>query len=555
MADADVDGAPGWPRRAPVAAFVGVQVYALWFWLHAGRAEWFYLDEWDFLARRKATHLGDLFRPHNEHWTTIPILVYRAFYWLFGLREYFPYRLVVVVLYLAAASLLYVLIRRSGVHPCIATAAASAFALFGAGWENAIKPFEMTFTGGLLFGLVHLLFADHDGPFDRRDRLGLAAGSVGLMFSGIAVTMVAVVGLAVWLRRGWRVAVMHVAPLAACYAICWLAFGRNGKVRQLGVHHPSTVGSAISFVVMGFRGAFAAIGHFAGIGALLAVLLVGGLLLARSSFGVSERRAQLAAPVALLAGAVFFLAITAIGRSSFGSDYARISRYVSLTVAMLLPALAVAVDAIAKRWRVFLPVAVAVLVVGIPANLRGVSAAQVALNPLYSRIRLAILAVPRDPLAKKVPRALRPEQLSSRDVTVGWLLDGVSQNRIPRPPFTILDLLTSSNFRLSLYQSDDPAPTTACTTLHKPVLLNLRKGETLGVYDNPIGLIPAVLPYLVGPGLVFVPDEGHAVQVLRQVRKVQISPYDPRRPPRVCTGPGLPQPTPAVARPTTTTEP
>jgi hypothetical protein len=202
---------------------------------------------------------------------------------------------------------------------------------------------------------------------------------------------------------------------------------------------------------------------------------------------------------------------------------------------------------------VFLPVAIAVLVVGIPSNVRGVAASQVLLNPLYSRIRQAILAVPRDPLATHVPRALRPEQLSSRDVTVGWLLDGVAQGRIPRPAFTILDLRTSSNFRLSLFQSDAPAPTTVCTTLRKPVLLILRKGETLGVYDNPIGIIPAVLPYLVGPGLVFVPDEGHAVQVLRQVRKVQLSPYDRRRPARVCIGPGMPKPTPAIDQSTTST--
>src|SRR5580700_7748854 len=113
-----------WRRRAPYLAFAAVQVYALVFWLNAGRLEWFYLDEWDFLAQRKATNLGDLFRPHNEHWTTIPILVYRALYSLFGLRAYLPYRLVVVVMYLTGAALLYVVILRAGVHPWIATAAA-----------------------------------------------------------------------------------------------------------------------------------------------------------------------------------------------------------------------------------------------------------------------------------------------------------------------------------------------------------------------------------------------------------------------------------------------
>jgi hypothetical protein len=232
-----------WGRRAPVIVFAAVQLFALVFWLNAGRLEWFYLDEWDFLAQRKATNLGDLFRPHNEHWTTLPILVYRALYWAFGLREYFPYRFVVVVVYLAASTLLFVIIRRTGVQPWIATAAASLFALFGAGWENAIKPFQMTFTGAVVFGLVHLVLADHDGPFDRRDRLGLLAGFVALMMSGIAITMVFVVGLAVLLRRGWRLAVLHVAPLAACYAVWWLAVGHTGKVRQLGAQHPLTVGS------------------------------------------------------------------------------------------------------------------------------------------------------------------------------------------------------------------------------------------------------------------------------------------------------------------------
>jgi len=542
-----------WSRRAPYLAFAAVQVYAFVFWLHAGRLEWFYLDEWDFLAQRKATNFGDLFRPHNEHWTTIPILVYRALYFLFGLRAYLPYRLVVVVMYLAAAALLYVVILRAGVHPWIATAAASLFALFGAGWENAIKPFQMTFTGAFVFGLVQLLLADHDGPFDRRDRLGLLAGLVALMMSGIAITMVFVVGLAVLLRRGWRLALAHVVPLAVCYTVWWVSIGHEGQVRQLGAQHPLTVGSVFGFVAMGLRGAFSALGHFAGFGAVFALLAVIGLPFARNVRLQSGRLGELAAPVALLAGAVVSLAITAIGRASFGSEYARISRYISLTGAMVLPAVAVGADALARRWRVLVPVGVALLVVGIPSNLREVAVAQRPLDVLYSKTRLTILTLPRDSLAAHTPRSLRPEQLTARYVTVGWLLDGVKQHRIPKPPFTILDVVSSANFRLSLYQTDSPAPTTLCTTLRKPVLLTLRKGEVLGIYANPVSVVPAVLPYLVGFGMVFVPAEGHAISVLRQVRRVQLSPYDRTRPPQVCTGPGWPRPTPAVDSTTTST--
>ena len=66
-------------------------------------------------------------------------------------------------------------------------------------------------------------------------------------------------------------------------------------------------------------------------------------------------------------------------------------------------------------------------------------------------------------------------------------------------------------------------------------------------------MVPAVLPYLVGFGMVFVPEEGHAVTVLRPVRKVQLSPYGPHRAPRVCIGPDVPKPTKAVDPTTTTT--
>src|SRR5262249_11286331 len=159
---------------------------------------------------------------------------------------------VVVLLYLAAAALLFVIIGRAGVHPWIAAAAASAYALFGPGWENAIKPFQMTFTGALTFGLLYLVLADHDGGFERRDWFGLGAGLVALMMSGVGVTMVAIVAIAVLLRRGWRMALRQVGPLAAVYAVWFVAYGPAGKVRQVGPKYRSTIGGDFHFVVTGF---------------------------------------------------------------------------------------------------------------------------------------------------------------------------------------------------------------------------------------------------------------------------------------------------------------
>ena len=109
--------------RGPELAFVAVLVLAFPLLLILGSEQWFFLDEWDFLAGRAAFDLGDLFRPHNEHWSTVPILVYRLLWSAFGLTTYVPYQAVVVALHLTAAALLWFVMRRSGVHPWIATLA------------------------------------------------------------------------------------------------------------------------------------------------------------------------------------------------------------------------------------------------------------------------------------------------------------------------------------------------------------------------------------------------------------------------------------------------
>ena len=70
--------------------------------------------------------------------------------------------------------------RRAGVRPWIATLTAAVFVFFGAGAENILIAFQITFVGSFVFGLAQLLLADHDGPINRRDWLGLARRARGL---------------------------------------------------------------------------------------------------------------------------------------------------------------------------------------------------------------------------------------------------------------------------------------------------------------------------------------------------------------------------------------
>lgn len=356
---------PARDDRLALLVFAGVLATALVLYLVVGRHRWFFLDEWDFLVERGGGSVTDLLRPHNEHWSTLPIVAYRVLYRIFGLRTYAPYQLTTILLHLTAAVLLFVVMRRSGVRPWITTTAASLFALFGAGSEDILWAFQIAFSAPLVFGLLHVILADHDGPVDRRDWLGLAAGLAALLCSGVAVALTIAVGAAVLIRRGWRMALFHTAPLGAVYLVWWLAEARDSYEHTLG-----SASDVVEWTWTGVTATFDALGQVPGAGIALGVVLVVGLALACWDTDLAELRRRGAAPAGLLVGALAFLVISGVGRASgFGAAFASSGRYVHVGAALTLPALAVAADALVRRWRVVVPVVALLLVVGIPGNI------------------------------------------------------------------------------------------------------------------------------------------------------------------------------------------
>src|SRR5207244_5813991 len=94
-----------------------------------------------------------------------------------------------------------------------------------------------------------------------------------VLCSGVGPTLVLVVGWAVLLRRRWRIALFHTAPLAAVYLI-WLLAATNG-----GPIYVTTSPSAVfGFVGVGLAATFARLGQLPGVGVLLGLLLVVGLM-------------------------------------------------------------------------------------------------------------------------------------------------------------------------------------------------------------------------------------------------------------------------------------
>jgi hypothetical protein len=529
-------------RRALYAflAFAAVVATAIPLILVFGRYLWFPYDDWKFLVGRTAGDLGDLLRPQNDHWATLPILAFRLLWWLVGVRSYVPYQMVVVMLHLTAAVLLRAVMRRAGVGPWISTAAASLFALFGAGFDNIIWATNMTAVGSLVFGLTHLLLADHDGPVDRRDWLGVLAGLAGLLCSGVAVTMTVVVGLAMLVRRGWRIAALHTAPLGVLYLVWWAAVGRKGYT---GAGIPS-IGRLAWYVRTGIGATFSAMGQLPGAGVALGVLLVVGLVVAWGRLDGAERRRRAAAPGALLIGAVLFLVIAGLGRAKPPTGAVRLfpapvapSRYLHMVAALTVPALAVAADAVVRRWRLLGPAVLVLLVIGIPGNVKEL--ADLGRNQTWRAYRQFILSLPRLPVAHEVPRWVRPAQTGflPPEITIGWLLDGVASGRVPPPgPIDPIDAATWT-LRLALYQSRSPT-NNACENLAEPAMRRLDKGQSIGVEGGAVRVSYVPEGSHESRPILFNPANGRTLVALAGPLNLRLSSNNPATPAVLCDGGG-----------------
>jgi hypothetical protein len=465
-----------WLRDPAAVVFACVEAAAFAVYVALGRFSWFVGDEWDFLSARSARSLDDLFRPHYEHWSTLPLLAFRFLWVTVGLRSYLPYLVLVVSLHLLAAALLRRVMVRAGVAPWVATVAASAFALFGAGYFDIVYPFQIGFNGALVLGLAQLLLADHEGALDRRDWIGLGCGLAALMCSGVAVSMTVAVGVAVLVRRGWRPALFHTVPLAAIYLVWFAWVGRTSYSRH------STLGEAIRFAAHDAWATFVAIGQSGFVGGLLvAMLIVAAVWMWVTRRSTHVRRA--ASPFGLAVAGAAFLLITGAGRGEpthgFLAQGPAASRYLHITAALVLPALAVAADVFVRRSRVLLVAVVALFLVGVPGNLHALVERTYDVRTTTRDYRRFVLTMPRLPIARELPRSTLVDPPFGLWLTIGWLRDGVRSGRIPSPGRISPKELASATFLIALRSTQAPTRPNRCARAAPGQTLVLGAGDQL----------------------------------------------------------------------------
>lgn len=361
------------PERVAVAAALGVVAVLL---LLLGRDQWFWYDEWDFFVNRQGLAWSDVFRPHNEHLTALPLLSYRLLLATVGMGSYLPYYALFLVVHLTAVYLLYRLLRVSNVPAFAALSVCAVVAFLGSGAQNLLWAWQTGLVGSLAFFLAALLVIVQRQ--DRRADVIAVALLVGaLLCSGVGVSAVAAVAFARGIQQRSVLAVVRIAAVpAALYALWYLLAGRYGTPATeatlldavaLTPNFVFTMVSAAAAGAVGFPGT--------GVGAVLTVAAVGGLLGAYLAAG--------RLPTAAVGGLVMLalLAVTTglLRAAEFGIDLASAGRYVHLGATLLLLALTSALfstmTARERRRRAsHAVIAVAVVAVGANVILLGAAA-------------------------------------------------------------------------------------------------------------------------------------------------------------------------------------
>jgi hypothetical protein len=348
------------PRLAAAVHGAGLAV-ALGVWLYLDRGLWFFGDEWDFLVRRGVVGApASVWAPHNEHWSTLPILVWRAIFSVVHLGSYWPYLIPTLLVHLVVVHLVWRRCLRIGTGPWVATGMGLVLGLLGSGAEDLSWAFQLGFLGSLALGLGALDVADSPTrpPSRRRDLLVSALALAAMMCSTVGNATTVALGVTLAVSASWRRLIRVVGPPAACWALWWLLAGRQGM---------AAMGDHVDGSVLDHAPAFAwnevvtDVGRAAGLrslGTLLAVALVAWVVSRLRGLAPAHRSI-----VGLAAGAATFYFLAALGRDHDGLMTP--SRYVYIGAMLLAPAAAGALSFALAAGGVLLSALVRVAVAGL----------------------------------------------------------------------------------------------------------------------------------------------------------------------------------------------
>src|SRR6266508_2851294 len=257
-------------RRGTVgpAALFGIACFAAFasiLWLARGAT--FFNDEWNVLETRSLSDPASWLTPHNDHWHTGLVVIYRLIVESVGVAAYLPYLAVLLGFHLVVALAVFHSFRPSA--PWWGLGAALLILFLGSGADDLFWAYQMGFVASTASGLWALLLLRRlERPADVAASLLLLAS---VATSGIGLCFVAAAAVQVVLELGERRRLAVVAPAVLGYLLWFVAYWRSGQAGVADWFNPSSLLAAPGFAL---RGVANTVGGLSGLGDLLGAVIV-----------------------------------------------------------------------------------------------------------------------------------------------------------------------------------------------------------------------------------------------------------------------------------------
>jgi hypothetical protein len=383
--------------------------------------------------------------PHGDHWSTLPILLWKILFVTVGIRSHVTYEAALLLVHVAVVFLLFTLIRRRS-GDVLAFGAALVLLVLGSGSDEIVWAFQVAWAGSVAFGLLAMLLLDGDPPFPSRLIPVAAAILCSLMCSSVGLAFLVAIGAELLVDRRRRRFLLALLLPAAAFGVWFVVYdtgrpgflGTSGDFLQ-GANQWGYVGDFVRFAVTGVAASVRGMtGATGAVGAVLALLVT--FLIANDI----RRRAE-PWQFGMLAGLLFFFMLIAAGRVQFGISFATQTRYVYVGVVFLLPLVAHALREVpwSGLWR---PAVLATFTVFAFGNLMQLQAAAVGLKEYMRAVdaELQTVEVFRGAPDMALDRYIDNSVISEMRVNV--YLAAIDELGSPVPPATLATLRQVPSF-------------------------------------------------------------------------------------------------------------
>lgn len=409
-----------WPARLPqrwlVAHLVSILVVAA-VMIVAARGQYFYYDEWDFLAQRAE---WDILAPHVGHLSFFPQLLTTLTKGVFGLHSYWPFLLPTIAVHLIIVHLLWRVMMRAGAQPLLALLGAALFGVLAPSADNVMWAFQIGFITPFALGLGAALLAMRP-TLPRSNLIWVTVLlCLGLGFSGTALSMAGAVIVLVFMRHGWRAALAPLVAVMIVYGTWYVIFNTGpSDWGALRADTPWEIFIGVpQYVAHGFMDSVA---QFLPIDVLSAPLLV---LLAWWTLVDLRRTGARGAGIAhyLVLALFAFAVLTAISRVGLGNESASAGRYTYVYGLLLAVSAVLALTTVARGSRTVIGAVSVLLVVLIGYNAAGfgvIAQQQAVVERTVPRAISAALTVADcsdESVAERTPAAVVAPTLTMTDV-------------------------------------------------------------------------------------------------------------------------------------------